>query len=238
MFLVTLLSPLIYEQFLLLLLYVDTWMCDESRILDGDTISSVNSYRISSPRENSFLPPTVHCPLTSHAGSTLAALRWLQENGLEIHFFTANPDFFFPFANQIWFFSPCLSVFSESPEWYCIKKQKQINNKKKTQGSDGKITPNPSFPGYKAIYKQIEKFENRYRGRELPGFVNYKTFEIIIKQQIKELEEPAVDMLHTVTGEFLILLLGILFPGEGKACTVPTSTALLLQCFLTSQEPD
>ncbi|XP_077735401.1 interferon-induced GTP-binding protein Mx1 [Canis aureus] len=53
--------------------------------------------------------------------------------------------------------------------------------------------------GYKAIYKQMEKFENRYRGRELPGFVNYKTFEIIIKQQIKELEEPAVDMLHTVT---------------------------------------
>ncbi|XP_039085427.1 interferon-induced GTP-binding protein Mx1 [Hyaena hyaena] len=53
--------------------------------------------------------------------------------------------------------------------------------------------------GYKTIYKQMEKFENRYRGRELPGFVNYKTFEIIIKQQIKELEEPAVDMLHTVT---------------------------------------
>jgi len=53
--------------------------------------------------------------------------------------------------------------------------------------------------GYKAIYKQIEKFENRYRGRELPGFVNYKTFEIIIKQQIKELEEPAVYMLHMVT---------------------------------------
>ncbi|XP_022371734.1 interferon-induced GTP-binding protein Mx1 isoform X1 [Enhydra lutris kenyoni] len=52
--------------------------------------------------------------------------------------------------------------------------------------------------GYQAIYKPMEKFENRYRGRELPGFVNYKTFEIIIKQQIKELEEPAVDMLHTV----------------------------------------
>ncbi|XP_045758379.1 interferon-induced GTP-binding protein Mx1 [Mirounga angustirostris] len=53
--------------------------------------------------------------------------------------------------------------------------------------------------GYKVIYKQIEKFENRYRGRELPGFVNYKTFEIIIKQQLKELEEPAVYMLHMVT---------------------------------------
>nr|XP_020140284.1 interferon-induced GTP-binding protein Mx1 [Microcebus murinus] len=34
---------------------------------------------------------------------------------------------------------------------------------------------------------------------ELPGFVNYKTFETIVKQQIRTLEEPAVDMLHKVT---------------------------------------
>ncbi|ELK08490.1 Interferon-induced GTP-binding protein Mx1 [Pteropus alecto] len=52
---------------------------------------------------------------------------------------------------------------------------------------------------YDAVYNEICKFENQYRGRELPGFVNYKTFENIIKQQIKTLEEPAVDMLHTVT---------------------------------------
>uniref|UniRef100_A0A8C9QDY7 MX dynamin like GTPase 1 n=1 Tax=Spermophilus dauricus TaxID=99837 RepID=A0A8C9QDY7_SPEDA len=45
------------------------------------------------------------------------------------------------------------------------------------------------------------KFENQYRGRELPGFVNYRTFETIIKEQLRSLEEPAVDMLHTVTGE-------------------------------------
>lgn len=65
-----------------------------------------------------------------------------------------------------------------------------------------------SFPpvGYEAILKEIKQFENRYRGRELPGFVNYKTFEIIIKKQVKVLEEPAVDMLHTVTGGFLVLL--------------------------------
>uniref|UniRef100_A0A8D2D9Q2 Interferon-induced GTP-binding protein Mx1 n=1 Tax=Sciurus vulgaris TaxID=55149 RepID=A0A8D2D9Q2_SCIVU len=44
-----------------------------------------------------------------------------------------------------------------------------------------------------------QKFENQYRGRELPGFVNYRTFETIIKEQLKSLEEPAVDMLHTVT---------------------------------------
>lgn len=45
----------------------------------------------------------------------------------------------------------------------------------------------------------------------MPGFVNYKTFETIIKKQVSVLEEPAVDMLHTVTGEFVCLR--ILFPG-------------------------
>ncbi|EPY89734.1 interferon-induced GTP-binding protein Mx1 isoform 3 [Camelus ferus] len=53
---------------------------------------------------------------------------------------------------------------------------------------------------YDDICKQIQQFENQYRGRELPGFVNYKTFETIIKKQVEILEEPAVDMLHRVTG--------------------------------------
>nr|AFU81308.1 myxovirus (influenza virus) resistance 1 [Lagothrix lagotricha] len=52
---------------------------------------------------------------------------------------------------------------------------------------------------HEIMSRKIQKFENQYRGRELPGFVNYKTFETIVKQQIKALEEPAVDMLHTVT---------------------------------------
>ncbi|XP_052597290.1 protein Mx1-like isoform X2 [Peromyscus californicus insignis] len=49
------------------------------------------------------------------------------------------------------------------------------------------------------IDSQIQVFENQYRGRELPGFVNYKTFESIIKNQIKALEEPAVVLLHKAT---------------------------------------
>uniref|UniRef100_A0A2R8MVP5 MX dynamin like GTPase 2 n=1 Tax=Callithrix jacchus TaxID=9483 RepID=A0A2R8MVP5_CALJA len=52
---------------------------------------------------------------------------------------------------------------------------------------------------HEIMSRKIQKFENQYRGRELPGFVNYRTFETIVKQQIKALEEPAVDMLHTVT---------------------------------------
>ncbi|XP_006870919.1 PREDICTED: interferon-induced GTP-binding protein Mx1 [Chrysochloris asiatica] len=53
--------------------------------------------------------------------------------------------------------------------------------------------------GYRSMCMEIYKFEKQYRGRELPGFVNYRTFEVIMKEQIKKLEEPAVEMLHTVT---------------------------------------
>uniref|UniRef100_A0A667YHN9 Interferon-induced GTP-binding protein Mx n=1 Tax=Myripristis murdjan TaxID=586833 RepID=A0A667YHN9_9TELE len=38
----------------------------------------------------------------------------------------------------------------------------------------------------------------KYRGRELPGFINYKTFETMMKEQIKQLEEPAVTKLKDV----------------------------------------
>uniref|UniRef100_A0A2I3TC31 MX dynamin like GTPase 1 n=1 Tax=Pan troglodytes TaxID=9598 RepID=A0A2I3TC31_PANTR len=64
------------------------------------------------------------------------------------------------------------------------------------------IIENNFQEGHKILSRKIQKFENQYRGRELPGFVNYRTFETIVKQQIKALEEPAVDMLHTVTGEY------------------------------------
>ncbi|XP_052014146.1 interferon-induced GTP-binding protein Mx1 [Apodemus sylvaticus] len=53
--------------------------------------------------------------------------------------------------------------------------------------------------GYDVLYKEVWAFEKQYRGRELPGFVNYKTFENIIRRQIKILEEPAIEMLHVVT---------------------------------------
>ncbi|XP_016076412.1 PREDICTED: interferon-induced GTP-binding protein Mx1 [Miniopterus natalensis] len=53
--------------------------------------------------------------------------------------------------------------------------------------------------GYEDIFRKVKKFENQYRGKELPGFVNYKAFETIIKDQVKTLEEPALDMLHRVT---------------------------------------
>lgn len=50
------------------------------------------------------------------------------------------------------------------------------------------------------LEKEVEEYEERYRGRELPGFINYKTFEFMVKEQVKELEEPAVRRLKDVGG--------------------------------------
>ncbi|NWW46957.1 MX protein, partial [Pedionomus torquatus] len=52
----------------------------------------------------------------------------------------------------------------------------------------------------KNVPSKVWKYEERYRGREFPGFTNYRTFEDIIKEQIIELEEPAVAILNNVIG--------------------------------------
>ncbi|NXT97820.1 MX protein, partial [Buphagus erythrorhynchus] len=54
------------------------------------------------------------------------------------------------------------------------------------------ITAKKTVPG------RVWKYEDQYRGREFPGFSNYKTFEDIIKEQIRELEEPAIQILNNV----------------------------------------
>ncbi|XP_032369868.1 interferon-induced GTP-binding protein Mx [Etheostoma spectabile] len=49
------------------------------------------------------------------------------------------------------------------------------------------------------IEREVAQYERKYRGRELPGFINYKTFEGMVKEQIKQLEGPAVLKLKEVT---------------------------------------
>ncbi|KAL8190485.1 UNVERIFIED_CONTAM: hypothetical protein K2H54_054863 [Gekko kuhli] len=51
----------------------------------------------------------------------------------------------------------------------------------------------------KGNHLEVQRFDEQYRGRELPGFINYQTFETIIKQLIVELEAPAIEMLKKVT---------------------------------------
>uniref|UniRef100_A0A8C1PNC3 Uncharacterized protein n=1 Tax=Cyprinus carpio TaxID=7962 RepID=A0A8C1PNC3_CYPCA len=57
----------------------------------------------------------------------------------------------------------------------------------------------------KKIEKQVGDYEAKYRGRELPGFINYKTFEGMVREQMKLLEEPALKMLKTVSGKCCFL---------------------------------
>ncbi|XP_053544500.1 interferon-induced GTP-binding protein Mx1-like isoform X3 [Ictalurus punctatus] len=61
----------------------------------------------------------------------------------------------------------------------------------------------------KGIEKEVKEYEEKYRGRELPGFINYKTFEIILKDQIKQLEKPAIrrmkDISDFIRNEFIQL---------------------------------
>ncbi|XP_077061452.1 interferon-induced GTP-binding protein MxB [Siphateles boraxobius] len=49
------------------------------------------------------------------------------------------------------------------------------------------------------IEKEVDNYEAKYRGRELPGFINYKTFEGLVRDQIKLLEGPALKTLKTIS---------------------------------------
>uniref|UniRef100_A0A672SWF0 Interferon-induced GTP-binding protein Mx-like n=1 Tax=Sinocyclocheilus grahami TaxID=75366 RepID=A0A672SWF0_SINGR len=46
---------------------------------------------------------------------------------------------------------------------------------------------------------EVEEYVRTRRGKELPGFVNYRTFENIVKKHTEELEEPALKLLKDVT---------------------------------------
>uniref|UniRef100_A0A671NDR9 Dynamin-type G domain-containing protein n=1 Tax=Sinocyclocheilus anshuiensis TaxID=1608454 RepID=A0A671NDR9_9TELE len=46
---------------------------------------------------------------------------------------------------------------------------------------------------------EVEQYVRTRRGKELPGFVNSRTFENIVKKHIEELEEPTLKLLKDVT---------------------------------------
>ncbi|KAF6120467.1 MX dynamin like GTPase 2 [Phyllostomus discolor] len=48
------------------------------------------------------------------------------------------------------------------------------------------------------IHEEVSKYEKQYRGKELLGFINYKTFQAIVQQYIDQLVGPALDMLQKI----------------------------------------
>lgn len=53
------------------------------------------------------------------------------------------------------------------------------------------------------IHEEVSKYEKQYRGKELLGFVNYKTFQTIVQQYIEQLVDPALLVLQKAVGEQL-----------------------------------
>ncbi|XP_059824724.1 interferon-induced GTP-binding protein Mx3-like isoform X2 [Hypanus sabinus] len=49
------------------------------------------------------------------------------------------------------------------------------------------------------VRDEVLQYEDLYRGRELPGFINYKTFESLMKKEISQLEDPAMRKLKRIT---------------------------------------
>ncbi|XP_024415590.2 interferon-induced GTP-binding protein Mx2 [Desmodus rotundus] len=48
------------------------------------------------------------------------------------------------------------------------------------------------------VHEEVSKYEKQYRGKELLGFVNYKTFQAIVQHYIDQLVGPALDMLQKI----------------------------------------
>ncbi|XP_076012549.1 interferon-induced GTP-binding protein Mx3-like [Genypterus blacodes] len=61
------------------------------------------------------------------------------------------------------------------------------------------IIDNSEVKFNKKVENEEAMYASRYRGKELPGFINYNTFEVMVKDQIKLLEEPAVMVLKEAT---------------------------------------
>ncbi|KAM5180976.1 interferon-induced GTP-binding protein Mx2-like [Mantella aurantiaca] len=49
------------------------------------------------------------------------------------------------------------------------------------------------------IRSDVLVYENQHRGRELPGFISFKTFEHIARKQIQSFEHPAIIQLKEIT---------------------------------------
>ncbi|NXU76740.1 MX protein, partial [Oreotrochilus melanogaster] len=52
----------------------------------------------------------------------------------------------------------------------------------------------------KIVPGKLGKYEDQCRGREFPGFTNHRLFEDIVREQMTELEEPAIEIMNHVFG--------------------------------------
>ncbi|KAK7154288.1 hypothetical protein R3I94_007591 [Phoxinus phoxinus] len=69
---------------------------------------------------------------------------------------------------------------------------------RKEFGTWKRILDDKTIKTEETLRDEVEEYVRTRRGKELPGFVNYRTFENIVKKHIEELEEPALKLLKDV----------------------------------------
>ncbi|XP_048105780.1 interferon-induced GTP-binding protein Mx1-like [Alosa alosa] len=52
----------------------------------------------------------------------------------------------------------------------------------------------------KEIINVVEQYDEKHRGRELPGFSNYKVFEVVVQKLVMKLLDPALHTLRAIRG--------------------------------------
>ncbi|XP_036401496.1 interferon-induced GTP-binding protein Mx3-like [Megalops cyprinoides] len=50
----------------------------------------------------------------------------------------------------------------------------------------------------KTVQEVVDEYDSNHRGRELPCFSQYHVFESVVKRQVKELKEPAMDTVKSI----------------------------------------
>uniref|UniRef100_A0A3B3BJE5 Interferon-induced GTP-binding protein Mx n=1 Tax=Oryzias melastigma TaxID=30732 RepID=A0A3B3BJE5_ORYME len=94
----------------------------------------------------------------------------------------------------------CQDVVSvtKGEELKCGEKLNVFSSLRKEFGKWKTLLENSGENFNRKIEREVGDYEDRYRGRELPGFINYKTFEVMVKEQVKQLEEPAIRKLKDI----------------------------------------
>ncbi|KAK2817921.1 hypothetical protein Q7C36_021854 [Tachysurus vachellii] len=54
----------------------------------------------------------------------------------------------------------------------------------------------PSF--HKMVQDVVSEYDLKHRGQELPGFSDYKVFEMVVQKLVSQLKEPAIDTLRVI----------------------------------------
>ncbi|XP_054831032.1 interferon-induced GTP-binding protein Mx1-like isoform X2 [Eublepharis macularius] len=100
------------------------------------------------------------------------------------------------FIQKIKLFNHNISNAVQGEEVFINNKEPRLFTKIRQLFNEWQTMINSNALNVKDIMKEeVWGFENKYRGKELPGFINYKTFEAIVKQQITLLKSPAIEMM-------------------------------------------